>query len=351
MFKSIVSFVLIAAAGLTAIAQDTGRQAFPFRRDLAPVETIELVETDGALELVISGELTDGCTSEPTVVSEVVGTTLFVDIYRDIPFDMECAAVMTPYEVRVDASTLRDTDDNGAPAVLVVVVNGALRGVDYPIEDGEASPMLNELLVRAPLPYDHVVLRHTPEQDMEITLSGTLSDACPIPVYRAYEDYQNPGFVVVEAYSAINIAAMCLQAITPFEAVMHAPVFDSVAVNGVGIPFNPAISVDRQLFVVQPVAVDGVTAEWVEGILPNIKVTVSLTVDGCEDPVQFEALPRNEDVTTYAFRAVRAMPEQQACTKIARSITEEFYVSPDPANLDGVEIAINDTVVTVDNAE
>lgn len=346
MFRKTISIVLLLAALTTAaFAQEGERMANPIRRALHPVESVELVPTDDGLELVIRGELPDGC-DYPTVVSaELVGVTWFIDLYRELPFDVMCPAVIKSYEERLDASFLLETSDEEAPNVQLIVINGQIYGVE-PTGDEAAPLMLSNLWVRSDLPYTNITTRHTPEGPMEITLTGVLTDGCRIPVYRAYEDWQNPGFVVVEAYTVLNIAASCLQAEVPFEVVMTAPVFETFAINGVGVPFDPAISVDTQKFVKQTMQVDSATAEWVEGVMPNIKVTVMGTVDGCEDPIQLVQQPQVDN--TFIIEVVRVIRDGQVCTMIAREFTQEIHIAPNMAIEAPVMIYVNGIEVPVE---
>jgi hypothetical protein len=346
MFRKTISILLLLAALTTAaFAQEGERMANPIRRALHPVESVELVPTDDGLELVIRGELPDGCDYPTVINAEPVGVTWFIDLYRELPFDVMCPAIIKPYEDRLDASFLLETTEGEAPGTQVIVINGEIYGIE-PTGDEAAPLTLSETWVRSDLPYTNITTRHTPEGSMEITLTGVLTDGCRIPVYRAYEDWQNPGFVVVEAYTVLNIAASCLQAEVPFEVVMLAPVFESVAINGVSVPFNPAISADIQKFEKQALAIESATAEWVEGVMPNIKVTVAGIVDGCEDPIQLVQQPPVDN--TFVVEVVRVVREGQACTMIAREFTQEIHIAPN-MEIDGpITIYINGIEVTVE---
>jgi hypothetical protein len=296
---------------------------------------------------VVTGYLPEGCDTDTITNSEVVGATWFIDLYRQVAFDEICPQYYVPlkFEERLDASFLLETSEDEAQGTQVIVINGEIYGVE-PTGDEAAPLTLSETFVRSDLPYTNITTRHTPESVMEITLTGVLTDGCRIPVYRAYEDWQNPGFVVVEAYTVLNIAASCLQAEVPFEVVMFAPIFESVAINGVSVPFDPAISVDTQKFVKQPLPVDSATAEWVEGVLPNLKVTVVGTVDGCEDPIQLVPSPWVDN--TVVVKVVRVVRDGQVCTMIARDFSEELHLAP-PTSLEGpITIYVNDQVVTVE---
>jgi hypothetical protein len=320
----LIVMMLITLVG-GVFAQEGERVPSPFNRVYHPATNVALIKEGESFFLVLSGELPDGCAILPNIRTERIGMAWFVDIYRDIPFGIECPTELLPFEEKVATNDLFEADENGT-LPMFIVLNGTIFGVERESIEADSAPQLSTLWVPTILPYDTITTRHTPEGDMEITIGGTLTDGCAVPIYRAREDWQNPGFVTVEAYATVNIAAMCAQVMTPFEIVMRAPVFTSFAINGVGVPFDPAMNKDTQQFREEALTITSATAEWVEGILPNIKITVSGITDGCENPIQI--VPIRSGDNTYVVKVVRVLPADIACTMIARNFTEELMFAP-----------------------
>jgi len=342
MFKKwLLTLLLIGVFATPTLAQDATRIASPIQRLLPQVTTVTLVQNGDSFELVITGTLPDGCDLTNTIHTEQIGTTWFIDIYRELPFNTVCPAILKSYEERLDAAWLI-AQPADAPLINVIVINGAIFGIDYP---NDAPPSISTLWVRGNLLYDTLSTRITPEGMVEITLVGNLNDGCHVPVYRAVPDWQNEGFTTIEAYSALSIAFMCAQALVPYEVTFTTPLFTSIAVNGVGVPFNPAISSDVQTFTEQAVPVTSATAEWVEGVLPNLKINVSGTTDGCEFPIQI--VPQTPMENTYLIKVVRVLPINTACIEIARTYKEELYFSPVLMSDLPLTLIIGDQVITV----
>lgn len=317
---SLIILMLLLVSGVSA--QEGERMANPIRRDYHPISSVELVKEGETTYLVVKGDFPDGCDMPTVTKTERIGATWFVDLYREMPFDVMCPMVLVSYEQKIDASALFEADENGnTPSIIIV--NGMIYGLEFV---PEMPPQLSTLWVRGILPYINVVTRHTEQGDMEIEILGTLTDGCAVPVYRAMEDWQNPGFVTVEAYTVVNIAASCAQVEMPYELLMHAPVFDSLAVNGVSIPFDPAMNVDTQGFFEEQQTINLAKVEWVEGLLPNVKITVSGIKGGCDYPIQI--VPQKTGDNTYVVKVVMVLPVTVDCPMVVRDYTEELMFAP-----------------------
>lgn len=314
----IVMFTIIGGA----FAQEGDRVANPIRRDYHPISQVELVKEGDNLFLILKGELRDGCEYPPHIQLDRVGTTLFVDIYRNLPFDVMCPMVLLTYEEKIAVNELYETEGN-LPDVRVVVINGTIFGVDRFDSD---MPALNPLWVRGVLPYSNISVTRTETDEKQITLVGTLTDGCAVPIYRAVPDWQNAGFTVIEAYVGIPLNASCLQIEERYEAIMLTAPMTSFAVNGVAVPYNPADD-EPQEFRVDAIAITSVSAEWEDKALsPNVKITVSGVVDGCDDPISIAPQPTGDN--SYVLEVVRVMRVDTVCTMIARDFTQTFTFAP-----------------------
>lgn len=324
-FGLIVGLLLVMVA-INAVAQDE-----PTRRTPNPVDTVELLaDENGALSLLIKGALPDGCNIETQTETTRVGTTWFIDLFRDVPEGVICPAVMRFYEVTVDGAALSELDENDQ-LISHIVVNGRIYGVeraaisDVPgsSSDGPA-PILSDLWVRGDLPVGRINITIDEAGERVVTLYGTQTDQCAIPVYRAVTDPVNEEHVQIEAYNVVSIAASCLNEPAPFEIVLTAPAFTTLSLNGISIPYDPAMSVPTQEFHVQDFFVE--SADAVFNDAGEIEITVSGTTDGCEFPIQVVPQPPTEN--SYLVKVVRTMPTELMCTMIARPFTETITFTP-----------------------
>lgn len=321
MLSIIVVIVMFTIMG-GVFAQEGDRVANPIRRDYHPISQVELVKEGDNLFLILKGELRDGCEYPPHIQLNRVGTTLFVDIYRNLPFDVMCPMVLLTYEEKIAVNDLYETEGN-LPDVRVLVINGTIFGIDRFDSD---MPALNPLWVRGVLPIDSITVSSTETDDKQIVLSGILTDGCAVPIYRAVPDWQNDGFTVIEAYVGIPLNASCLQINERYEAIMETSPMTSFAVNGVAVPYNPDND-ETQDFRVEAMSITSVSAEWEDKALsPNVKITVSGVVDGCEDPISIAPQPTGDN--SYVLEVVRVLPADTVCTMIARDFTQTFTFAP-----------------------
>ncbi len=325
MLKKMLSIIMIIVMFTMmsgVFAQEGERMANPIRRDYHPISHVELVKEGDDLFLILKGELRDGCDYPANIQIERVGTTLFVDMYRELPFDVMCPMVLLGYEEKIAVNDLYATEGD-MPDVRVVVINGVLFGVD---RFDAHMPALNLLWVRGVLPVDSITVSSTETDEKQITLGGTLTDGCAVPIYRAVPDWQNEGFTVIEAYMGIPLNASCLQIEERYEGTMLTAPMTSCAVNGVVVPYNPD-NPESQAFRVEAMSITNVSAEWEDRALsPNVKIIVSGIVDGCEDPISIA--PQLTGDNTYVVQVVRVLPTDAVCTMIARDFTQTFMFAP-----------------------
>lgn len=340
--KLIVALMLALSTIGTVMAQSDGRVAYPYRREMHPVASAEIVAIDGRFSLILRGELPDGCASPTQIDAQQTGEVYFVDVYRELRTNTECTATIQPYEKNVDVTSLFEAGP-GNTDIRILVVNARLFGVEY--FEGDQLPLLSNDWASETLPYDRIVTLHRPDSTMDIELSGSMPDSCAVPVVRATSDWQNSGFVVVTARMARPLLAMCMGALTTYSIIAHSPLFESLAINGVSVPFDPTISSDRQVFREEALFVTGAKFRWVEGILPNLKVTVNGMTDGCDDVIQ--VVPQAPEGNRVVVKVVRVLPEQKACPELAREFTVEFYYSPPYGVSDPMLLEIGEQVLTV----
>jgi hypothetical protein len=338
--------LLLVMVGINAMAQDE-----PTRRTPNPVDTVELLaDENGALSLLIKGALPDGCNIETQTETTRVGTAWFIDLFRDVPEGAICPAVMRFYEVTVDGAALSELDESDQ-LISHIIINGRIYGIeraaisDVPGSSSDGPPpMLSEMWVRGDLPVDRINITIAETGERVITLYGTQTDQCAIPVYRAVTNPADEEAVQIEAYSVISIAASCLNEPVPFELVLSAPAFTTLSLNGIAIPYDPAMSVATQEYQIQPMLVESASAVFNE--VGDIEITVSGTTDGCEFPIQIVPQPPTEN--SYLVKVVRTLPAEMMCTMIARQFTETITFTPTGPVDVPVTLFIGDETITLE---
>src|SRR5687767_9853253 len=105
MFKKLISLLCLMGGVVGAgLAQEATREASPIMRSINTVSSIELVQEGDSYELVVKGDVGDGCDYPTITHTERVGQAWFIDLYRELPFGVMCPAVLQNYEVVIPAS-------------------------------------------------------------------------------------------------------------------------------------------------------------------------------------------------------------------------------------------------------
>ncbi|XWX03188.1 hypothetical protein VZO05_11815 [Aggregatilineales bacterium SYSU G02658] len=313
--------VAVVGAGFASAAQEND-----IVRQMYDVEEVIPEVVDGQLTLIVRGLLPDGCEGETIAQTQRSGSALFIDLYRQFEAEPVCSLGVQPFEVVVDGSELL-TLDADATLPNVLVVNARVYRVNLPqIEPMPSAtliaPTLSELS-RGFLDVETITALTNVDGALALRVQGMGSDGCVTPIVRAIPDWQTPREVLIEAFNAIDPAAMCLQALTPFDVTIPANVqigdFDLFRLYGLPFELDPEMDAAPQTFVVQTLAVDTVDAE-VRATYPDqlVVVTASGVIDGCS---QTPGLFLRQIVEqTVQLQAARIVPEMQACTMIARPL-------------------------------
>lgn len=310
-------------------------------------------DDDGGLVLVVSGGLPDGCESDITINTERIGVAWFIDMYRELPLDAICPAVMGTYEQRIDASALLKLDDD-ATLPLVLIINGKIYGVNHAqIQDtGNAgpAPLLDEHWVRSDVRLESITITQKADGKADLSFSIHQTDGCAQAVYRAYGVWDQEGLMRLEVYNIIRINASCLMIDETRDFSVNDLMFYTLSVNGVSLPHNTATSaVGSTSFVIQDMGVERADVGWVKmagGSDPTVIIRVTGTTDGCEFPIQI-ALGTPVD-NTYTVKVVRALPPDTACTMIAREFTVEQTFSLKLAGDAPLTFVIGDQTIVLD---
>ncbi len=332
--KLLILLLVLVIAGPNALAQE-GRRAFPYKRQHIPIDSAEVVLDGDRAVLKLMGTVGDQCDLPLEVRQERSGSVWFIDFTRDVPqAGTVCPFGIVPVEQLIDAQILNALNARYMPIEHVIV-----NGVIFKVERSGIAPDGSDIALPIPtlssegwIKVDLDVQRVSVyrEAQTEITLYGTYGP-CVTPAARAVEDYQNPGFVTVEAFGILSISATCERtARADFEYTVVSPSFESLAVNGISIPFRPELSVAEQAFGIQPMFVATVEATRLEN--DAVEITITGTTDGCTAPIQMVPQPPVDN--TVRIEVVRVMPLETMCTMIALEYTETLRFTPavaDPA--------------------
>lgn len=323
-------WMLIAAAFGATFA--SAAQETPMIRYMNEVQEVIPEVVDGKLTLTVRGVLADGCEGETITQTLRSGSALFIDLYREFEAEPVCTRALLPFEIVVDGSGLV-TLDADATLPNVLVVNERVYRVDLPqIEPVPAAtliaPRLSEMS-RGFLNVETITPIINEDTSISLRLQGMGNDGCVRPIVRALPNWQNPREIVIDAFDAVDPAAMCLQALTPFDVTIPANTqlgeFDVFRLYGLPFGMDAAISAATQTFIVQSLAIDTVDAE-VRATFPDqlLVVKASGTIDGCtQEPGLFlQQIVEN----MVQLRAARIVPDMQACTMIARPLELSFSI-------------------------
>ncbi len=347
-------WILIAGAVVGASVAGAAQENTMIRYMNDVQEVIPEV-VDGKLMLTVGGLLPDGCEGETIAQTQRSGSALFIDLYREFEAEPICTRALLPFEVVVDGSELL-TLDADATLPNVLVVNERVYRVDLPqIEPVPGAtliaPRLSEM-ARGFLDVETITALTNADGSLALRLQGIGSDGCVTPIVRAIPNWQNPSEVLIEAFNAVDPAAMCLQALTPFDVTIPANVqmgdFDLFRLYGLPFELDPEMDAAPQTFIVQTLAVDTVDAE-VRATFPDqlVVVTASGVIDGC--PQTPGLFLRQIVEQTVQLQAARIVPEMQACTMIARPLMLSVSLPTRLLPTGTVVIVVNDaSPVTVD---
>lgn len=109
-----------------------GTQAYAY--DKAPVQTVQVQrDTLSGAEIVVTGELSDGCTEIHEANVERQGSTFQVELTTRRPVGQACTEVLVPY-----AETIPLDDQNLAPGEYTVIVNDV--NESFNVDENEVTP-------------------------------------------------------------------------------------------------------------------------------------------------------------------------------------------------------------------
>lgn len=317
--------VIVFTLGLPALAQEDNTMVRYHNR----VDSVAAqVSPDNTLQIVVSGVLPDGCRAETTVATSRVNNVWFVDLYRDLPANQPCTRALLPFESVVDATELL-TLDADAMLPYLMVVNGTAYEINRaqvdPVPGSNTAPIVPPIftqLVRAEVILETITVVHNEAGQYDLRLTGSLNDGCQILVARAYPQWNDENKIVVEAWSAFNVAAMCTMGLVPFDMTLASAgdvAAQDIVVNGIVVTPDKSLNVNTQTFIFNQMVVESAEAVMLESFPPQISLTVNGIKDGCDQQIQVVALPAQE--TRIPVLVVRVLPENQPCTMIALPYT------------------------------
>lgn len=324
LHRVVISLMLMVfIVPLSVYAQETSTGAT--MRYTNTIESVTPQVTNNKLELLITGLLADGCQAETIINTQRVLDTWFIDLYRELPANTPCTKALLPFEVTVDATELLTLDANATlPSYLVV--NGRIyyinraqiepSGENTPI----IAPILSETIVRGEILLDVVTIIRTDDSTYNLQLTGNLPDGCRGLIVRSYPNWQNPTQMIVEAYRAIDIAAMCMASIVPFDETLiteaDVATVSEFVINGVVYTIDKSISANTQSAIAAPMGVDTVQVFLAESFPAQYRLRVDGITDGCEFPTQ---VVQGQTIDNFIYvSVVRVVAPDQACTMIAR---------------------------------
>jgi hypothetical protein len=346
MTRNIMS-VLIAlclSAGI-ASAQWPGEEIL---RDF-PTPTSARLEAarDGSAQLAIDITLTDGCTEPVTTLLQTSGNAWFVDVYRELPPDILCAAVLSPVTITVPADDLFvEGEDGSLPSFIVI--NEVVFAIDR-LSGDQTLPTLSTIETRQPVDIRMMVFEPKGDGMADVFATAVPADPCGTLIYRATAVWDREGLYALDA-STIRTdpdAECTLDEAEELTITLTDQMFYSIRANGAGVPYNTFVPVEEQrpYQLINTLPIETFEIEWVieEGFYPSVRLSVTGVTDGCDAPTQI-ALQRL-GTSIYQVNAVRVLPLETLCTMIARTYTHEQFFDL-PANAP-IEFIVNGETITL----
>ncbi len=210
----------------TVAGVETDMQAEPLEpvqsmSQLVVIESAHVnVTPDGLVELYVTGTIPDGCEFPITLSMGQSGNTIDVLIERYGPADVDCPAVIVPYEdmIMLDFAFL--------PGTYAVTVNGLYLEFVLPDPDAPVSPDTFPDPVSTPLPpvgsrsdavvenVEVMVLESYPMQ-LVLYVTGYHIDGCELPVY--IEQQRDGNVVDVDIFRVMVSRMPCPAVLPPFD--------------------------------------------------------------------------------------------------------------------------------------
>lgn len=327
MIRNLMSALIALCALTVGAAAQLGEPVI--RTFLTPQDVrLEAVRGSAGWQLAIETTLPDGCTEPISTLLQVSGNAWFVAVYRELPPDVLCAAVMSPLTITLPADDLFvEAEDGSLPRF--VVVNDVIFAIDRLSSVGTV-PALTLIEQRSPIDVGMVTFEQAEIGMADVIVSGTPTDPCGIPLHRASAVWDSEGLYQLEWYT-VRLApeATCDREAEELGLTLTDQMFFALQVNGASVPYNTFVPADEQrpYHLINRLPIETFEAEWGTWLDDSLRalLRVTGTTDGCEGPNQIAV--QRLDATTYRVEAVRVLPLETLCTMIARPFSHEQWVA------------------------
>lgn len=266
---------------------------------LANVENIDVTVQESSLQVVVSGNLQDGCTEIADITRERQEDIFVISITTARPADQICTQALVPYEETITIDTT-----NLQPGTYTVNVNNVRE--QFQVGDGGAPGGGDIVTGLANVENVNVM---TQDGIVEVIASGNLEDSCT-EIADVTTERRGDTFVI-SITTARPADQMCAQVLVPFEQTIRLdtapldPGAYTVDVNGVTQQFQlgegaPPSDGQRSVTIEPTTGAPGTTVTLrATGFPPNTQVELGLGRWRSEyDVVQTATTDANGNLTT-----------------------------------------------------
>ncbi|MGB1285127.1 MAG: hypothetical protein ACPG7F_01225 [Aggregatilineales bacterium] len=359
MYRAIqysMSLLILICISSALVAQETEDNMPPMRADHI-IDTVEIEMTDDGAVLVLTGTLPDGCDIPTQITAERQGAVVYVDIYRDVPPNIACPAMLVNFEERIDVDQWLFTlaDDETLPTYLLINDYNAFR-LNYaqiePMPDGADTPPppapLLTRMNRIDDAIEQLIVDATDNNHVSLTLTG-MRDGCDSEQHvRLVPDMDSDTLMLVEVFHLVFEDQACTRNLVMYEIVLEVDIIIDDAPQFVVAPRSqPTLTnaagdpIVRSDFVIE-----SIEAVILESDPPQIQLEISgFQSDSCIFSAVFEETREDDTITVHVYREI---PITVTCMRQDVSFSETYTLMSDITGNELLTIHVNDMTISVE---
>ncbi|MFW5691759.1 MAG: hypothetical protein ACOCX3_00245 [Chloroflexota bacterium] len=205
--RSITSSVLLILLLLTSAVTGVLAQSEDTQRVPVTIDNATVTLTDDGPVLDVQGGLGTGCELPVTAMQRVEGTTLFVEIYQEVPVDVICPMILLPY---MDMIPLAPTD-----GIEQVNVNGTVIDISTGAQAASTETRRVDHLIES------VTLQSEPDGYV-LQIRGIQPDGCEFPTLTE-ESLPEQDWFRVAIFRELPVDIDCPDVVIDFEITVPLP--------------------------------------------------------------------------------------------------------------------------------
>ena len=341
---------LIALLALPALAQD---EELPVQRPAHIIETAEIEMTDDGAMLNLTGTLPDGCDVDAIMHTERQGEVVYVELYRELPGDVMCPAMLVMFEEQINVQDeLFELDENETlPGYLVINHENAFRLNYAQIEPVEGAttppPLLTRLLRVSDIIHDIAV--DTDGETITLNITGMRGGCEATQHVRLQPNLDNESIIEVAAFRLIEEDQICTRELRLLEITLETDIPSDADVTFEIAPRSQETIMDEdtgEAVVRAPFVIDDVQVLIMESDPPQIRLDIDAhQTDMCEFPAEVSESREGDTITVEIYREI---PITVTCMVGDVAYSDTITLNSDVAVGESLTIDVNGTIIEVD---